>query len=70
VIDLDDAAAVETPDAVAAQIRRALAHITPERLLLSPDCGMKYLPREIAFAKLEALVAGTKLVRRELGIPD
>jgi len=70
VIDLDDAAAVETPEAVAAQIRRALAHITPERLLLSPDCGMKYLPRATAFAKLQALVAGTKLVRRELGISD
>jgi 5-methyltetrahydropteroyltriglutamate--homocysteine methyltransferase len=70
VIDLDDAAAVETPEAVAAQIRRALEHITPERLLLSPDCGMKYLSREVAFAKLKALVAGTKLVRRELGIPD
>jgi 5-methyltetrahydropteroyltriglutamate--homocysteine methyltransferase len=70
VIDLDDAAAVETPAAVAAQIRRALEHITPDRLLLSPDCGMKYMPRATAFAKLQALVAGTKIVRRELGIPD
>jgi 5-methyltetrahydropteroyltriglutamate--homocysteine methyltransferase len=70
VIDLDDGAAVETPDAVADQIRKALRHVTPERLLLSPDCGMKYLPREKAFAKLQALVAGTRLVRRELGIAD
>jgi 5-methyltetrahydropteroyltriglutamate--homocysteine methyltransferase len=68
VIDLADDAAVETPEAVAAQIRRALAHVTPERLLLSPDCGMKYLPRATAFAKLQAMVAGAKIVRRELGI--
>jgi len=70
VLDLDDAAPVETPEAVAAQIRKALAHISPERLVLAPDCGMKYLPRETAFAKLRALVEGTKLVRRELGIAD
>jgi len=70
VIDLDDNAAVETPAAVAAQIRAALTHITPERLMLAPDCGMKYLPRETAFKKLCALVEGTKIVRRELGIPD
>jgi 5-methyltetrahydropteroyltriglutamate--homocysteine methyltransferase len=70
VIDLDDNAAVETPDAVAAQIRAALTHVTPERLMLAPDCGMKYLPRATAFAKLRAMVEGTKIVRRELGIPD
>ncbi|MGA2393031.1 MAG: cobalamin-independent methionine synthase II family protein [Candidatus Lustribacter sp.] len=70
VIDLDDNAAVETPAAVAAQIRAALTHITPERLMLAPDCGMKYLPRATAFAKLCALVEGTKIVRRELGLPD
>jgi 5-methyltetrahydropteroyltriglutamate--homocysteine methyltransferase len=70
VIDLDDNSAVETPAAVAAQIRAALTHITPERLTLAPDCGMKYLPRATAFAKLCALVEGTKIVRRELGIPD
>jgi 5-methyltetrahydropteroyltriglutamate--homocysteine methyltransferase len=70
VLDLDDSAPVETPAQVAAQIRAALAHITPERLMLAPDCGMKYLPRATAFAKLQALVAGTKLVRRELGIAD
>ena len=70
VIDLDDNAAVETPEAVAAQIRAALTHVTPELLILAPDCGMKYLPRATAFAKLCALVEGTKIVRRELGIPD
>jgi 5-methyltetrahydropteroyltriglutamate--homocysteine methyltransferase len=70
VINLDDAAPVETPHEVAAQIRAALAHITPERLVLAPDCGMKYLPRATAFAKLKAMVDGTKIVRRELGIAD
>ena len=70
VIDLDDDAPVETAAAVAAQIRAALNFITPDRLMLAPDCGMKYLPRATAFAKLEALVAGTKIVRRELGIAD
>lgn len=70
VIDLSDDAPVETPEAVAAQIRRALAHVPPERLMVSPDCGMKYVAREKARAKLAVLVAGTKLVRRELGIAD
>jgi len=70
VVNLDDAAPVESPEQIAAQIRKALKHITPERLLISPDCGMKYLPRKTAFAKLQAMVAGTKIVRRELGIAD
>ena len=70
VLDLDDAAEVETPDAVAAQIRAALRYVTPERLVLAPDCGMKYLPRATAFEKLCVLVEGTKRVRRELGIAD
>jgi 5-methyltetrahydropteroyltriglutamate--homocysteine methyltransferase len=69
-VNLDDGAEVESPEEVAAQIRKALEHIAPERLLVSPDCGMKYLPRDKAFAKLQALVAGTKIVRRELGIED
>jgi 5-methyltetrahydropteroyltriglutamate--homocysteine methyltransferase len=70
VIDLADDSPVEAPEAVAAQIRSALNYITPERLMLAPDCGMKYLPRATAFAKLQALVAGTKIVRRERGITD
>jgi 5-methyltetrahydropteroyltriglutamate--homocysteine methyltransferase len=70
VVNLDDAAPVETAEQVAAQIRKALKHIDPDRLLLSPDCGMKYLARDKAFAKLQALVAGTKLVRRDIGITD
>jgi 5-methyltetrahydropteroyltriglutamate--homocysteine methyltransferase len=61
---------VETPDVVADRIRTALEVVPPERLTLAPDCGMKYLPRERAYAKLEAMVAGTRLVRRELGLEE
>jgi 5-methyltetrahydropteroyltriglutamate--homocysteine methyltransferase len=56
----------ETPEVVAARIRAALAHLPPERLIPAPDCGMKYIPRETAFAKLKALAEGTAIVRREL----
>jgi 5-methyltetrahydropteroyltriglutamate--homocysteine methyltransferase len=58
---------VETPDEVAQRIRAALAHVAPERLILAPDCGMKYLPRAVAFAKLKALAEGAAIVRRTLG---
>jgi 5-methyltetrahydropteroyltriglutamate--homocysteine methyltransferase len=58
---------VETPEVVAGRIRSALTVIPPERLVVAPDCGMKYLPRERAFAKLQAMVAGTRLVREDLG---
>jgi len=50
---------VETPDTVAARIRRAFPHTT--RLIAAPDCGMKYLPRDAAYGKLESLVEGAKL---------
>ncbi len=65
VLDLG-ATTVETPDVVADRIRRALTVLAPERLVLAPDCGMKYLPRERAFGKLEAMVAGARAVREEL----
>jgi 5-methyltetrahydropteroyltriglutamate--homocysteine methyltransferase len=61
---------VETADLVADRIRRALAVVSPERLVVAPDCGMKYLPRERAFRKLEAMVAGARLVREELVVGD
>lgn len=66
VIDLNDPE-VETPETVAAQIRAGLEHVPAERLMIAPDCGMKYLPRQTAFAKLRAMVDGTKLVRAEIG---
>jgi 5-methyltetrahydropteroyltriglutamate--homocysteine methyltransferase len=65
VLDLGSADA-ETPDMVATRIRRALAVVPPDRLVVAPDCGMKYLPRGRAFAKLEAMVAGVARVRQEL----
>jgi 5-methyltetrahydropteroyltriglutamate--homocysteine methyltransferase len=64
-LDLGDPA-VETAEVVAGRIRAALAHVPAERLVVAPDCGMKYLPRDRAFAKLQALVTGAALVRAEL----
>jgi len=58
---------VETPETVAARIRRALPYIPAERIVVAPDCGLKYLPREVAFGKMLAMVEGAKIVRRELG---
>ena len=66
VIDLEDAA-VEPPESVAARVREALKYLPPEQLMLAPDCGMKYLLREVAFGKLQAMVQGVELVREELG---
>jgi 5-methyltetrahydropteroyltriglutamate--homocysteine methyltransferase len=65
VIDLGDPS-VESAEIVAARIRAGLAHVGPERLVAAPDCGMKYLPREVAYGKLKALAAGAALVRRQL----
>jgi 5-methyltetrahydropteroyltriglutamate--homocysteine methyltransferase len=65
VIDLADMT-VETPEAVAARIRAALPHVPPERLVIAPDCGMKYLPRAVAFGKMKAMVDGAKIVRQEI----
>lgn len=65
VIDNGDAR-VESPAAVAARIRAGLAHVSPERLILAPDCGMKYMARDTAFGKLAALAEGAAIVRREL----
>ncbi|MBO0790790.1 MAG: hypothetical protein J2P36_07550, partial [Ktedonobacteraceae bacterium] len=65
VLDLGDAR-VETPEVVAERIRSALQYVEPEHLILAPDCGMKYLPREVAFGKLSALVEGARIVRQEL----
>jgi 5-methyltetrahydropteroyltriglutamate--homocysteine methyltransferase len=57
---------VETPGVVAGRIRKALEVVAPQRLVVGPDCGMKYLSRELAFAKLEAMVAGAHLVGEDL----
>ena len=64
-LDLDDMA-VETPEAVAARVRKALKYLEPEDVILAPDCGMKYLPRAVADGKLRAMVAAAKILRAEV----
>jgi 5-methyltetrahydropteroyltriglutamate--homocysteine methyltransferase len=58
---------VESPAAVAERIRRALEYVEPQRVIVAPDCGMKYLPRDVAFGKLGAMVEAAAIVRAELG---
>ena len=65
VLNLGDET-IETPELIAERLRAALRVIPAERLIAAPDCGMKYLPREVAYAKLKALVDGARIVRREL----
>jgi 5-methyltetrahydropteroyltriglutamate--homocysteine methyltransferase len=57
---------VESPELVAARIRRALPYVNAADVIVAPDCGMKYLPREVAFGKLQAMVAGAQMVRSQL----
>jgi len=64
-IDLSDMT-VETPQKVAERIKRALPYVKKENVIVAPDCGMKYLPREVADAKLKAMVEGARLLRTEL----
>jgi 5-methyltetrahydropteroyltriglutamate--homocysteine methyltransferase len=64
VIDLSDMT-VETPQTVVERAQRALKHMKPENMILAPDCGMKYLPREVADGKMKALVEGAKLLRAQ-----
>ena len=65
-IDLSDMT-VETPQKVAERVRKALKYVRPESVILAPDCGMKYLPRQVAFGKMKAMVEGAKLLRAEFG---
>jgi len=58
---------VETPEVVAARIERALPHVAAERIIVAPDCGLKYLPRAVAYGKIYAMVEGTRMVREKLG---
>jgi len=64
VIDLNDMT-VEAPETVAARIRRALPYVKAEDVVVAPDCGMKYLPREVAYGKMKAMVAGARIMREE-----
>ncbi len=65
VLDLSNHA-VEEPEVVAARIRKALPHIDASRVIVAPDCGLKYLPRDVAFGKMKAMVEGARIVRAEL----
>jgi 5-methyltetrahydropteroyltriglutamate--homocysteine methyltransferase len=65
-IDLADMD-VETPAVIVERIRRALKHVAPEQVILAPDCGMKYLPREVAQGKLAAMVQAARQLRSEYG---
>ena len=65
VLDLSTHA-VETPELVAERIRRALPYVEPERIIVAPDCGLKYLPREVAFGKMKAMADGARMVREEI----
>jgi 5-methyltetrahydropteroyltriglutamate--homocysteine methyltransferase len=58
---------VETPQIVAERIRRGLEHVAADKVVVAPDCGLKYLPREVAFGKMKAMVDGAAIVRKELG---
>ncbi|GAA0931636.1 uroporphyrinogen decarboxylase family protein [Pseudonocardia zijingensis] len=66
VIDLSDHA-VETVETVAARTRRAFDHVPPERIVIATDCGMKYLPRDSAFGKMQAMAGAARTLRAELG---
>jgi 5-methyltetrahydropteroyltriglutamate--homocysteine methyltransferase len=63
-IDLSDMA-VETPQKVVERLKKALEHVKPENVIVAPDCGMKYLPREVAYGKMKAMVEGARLLRKE-----
>src|SRR6185312_16254373 len=65
VLDLSTHA-VEEPETVASRIRKALPHVDAKRIIVAPDCGLKYLPREVAFGKMKAMADGAAIVRAEL----
>jgi 5-methyltetrahydropteroyltriglutamate--homocysteine methyltransferase len=66
VLDLSDVT-VETPEKVAERIRRALPHVPADKIVVAPDCGLKYLPREVAFGKMKAMVEGAAIMRAQMG---
>jgi 5-methyltetrahydropteroyltriglutamate--homocysteine methyltransferase len=65
VLDLNDLT-VETPEKVAERIRKALPYVPAEKIVVAPDCGLKYLPREVAYGKIRAMVEGAAIVRSEM----
>ena len=65
-LDLNDLT-VETAQTVVMRIKAALRYVPVEKVILAPDCGMKYLPRDVAFGKLQSMVAAAKILRNEYG---
>jgi 5-methyltetrahydropteroyltriglutamate--homocysteine methyltransferase len=65
VLDLSDMQ-IETPESIAARLREALRYVPPERLMVAPDCGMKYLPRAVAYRKLRAMTLAAAIVRESI----
>ncbi len=65
VLDLSDMT-VETPDVVAERIRKGLKHHPADKIVIAPDCGLKYLPRDIAYGKMKAMANGAAIDRKEL----
>jgi 5-methyltetrahydropteroyltriglutamate--homocysteine methyltransferase len=63
-LNLEDPS-IESPVVVASRVKRALQYISPEQVILAPDCGMKYLPREVADGKLRAMTEAAKILRAE-----
>jgi 5-methyltetrahydropteroyltriglutamate--homocysteine methyltransferase len=68
VLDLSDMT-IETPETVAARIRRALPYVPADKIVVAPDCGLKYLPHDVAYGKMRAMVEGARIVRAELASP-
>src|SRR5919204_1377355 len=66
VLDLSDMR-IETPEGIAARLREALRYVPPARLMVAPDCGMKYLPRAVAYRKLQVMTLGAAIVRASIG---
>jgi 5-methyltetrahydropteroyltriglutamate--homocysteine methyltransferase len=65
-LDLSDMT-IETPETVVARIERALPYVRAEHVVLAPDCGMKYLPRDVADGKLRSMVVAARMLRAEHG---
>jgi 5-methyltetrahydropteroyltriglutamate--homocysteine methyltransferase len=66
VLNLSDMQ-IESPESIAAKLREALRYVPPERLMVAPDCGMKYLPRAVAYQKLRAMTLGAAIVKESIG---
>lgn len=64
VLDLSDHT-VETPEVIAQRIRRPLPHVDADKVVVAPDCGLKYLRRDVAFGKMQSMAAGAAIVRAE-----